>query len=52
MNHAFLQELHKLEDPTAIEIHSSTSQPATNSFLDYVIIIIVLVSHVIFQDPE
>jgi len=52
MIHTFLLALHKLEDPTVMNIFFSALQAAVYSLLDCIIIIEVLASHVIFQNPE
>jgi hypothetical protein len=44
--------LHKLKYTTAVQIYSSASQSATYSFLNCIIILVVLVSPMTFQDPE
>jgi hypothetical protein len=45
-------ELHEFKDPAVAENHSSTSQLAKHSFLGCVIILTMLASYTIFQDPE
>jgi hypothetical protein len=50
--HAFIAALHKPKDSAAVEVCFHTSQPATHSFLDCIIILILLACHAIFQDPK
>jgi len=49
---AYLSALHELRDPTTVEICSSTSQSATHSILGWIIILVMLISHLNFQDPK
>jgi hypothetical protein len=52
MIHTFLPVLHKIKDPVVVEIHSITLQPAVHSFLNCIIILVVLGSHMFFQGPK
>jgi hypothetical protein len=50
--YAFLPALQNLKDASAIEDRSSSSQPASHGFLDCLVSLVVVTSHVIFQGPE
>jgi hypothetical protein len=49
--HTFLPTPHKLKNLAVAEIHSNTLQTVKHGFLDCVVLV-VLASHVIFQDCE
>lgn len=51
MIHTFLPELYGIENRAAVEIFSNTSQPSTHNFLDCIIVLIVLASHLFFHSP-
>jgi hypothetical protein len=50
--YAFLPALQNLKDASAAEVRSSSSQPASHGFLDHLISLVVVTSHVIFQESE
>jgi hypothetical protein len=50
--HAFLPALQNLKNASAVEVRSSSSQPASHGFLDCLVSLIVVTSQVIFQGPE
>jgi hypothetical protein len=49
---AFLSALQNLEDFSAVEVRSSSSEPASHGFPDYLVSLIVVTSQVVFQGPE
>jgi hypothetical protein len=51
-SYAFLPALHNLKDACAVEVRSSSSQPASHGFLDCLVCLVVVTSQVIFQGPE
>jgi len=50
--YAFLPVLQNLKDASAVEVRSSSSQPASHGFLDCLVSLVVVTSQVIFQGPE
>jgi hypothetical protein len=47
--YAFLPALRNLKNASAVEVRSSSSQPASHGFLDC---LVVVTSQVMFQGPE
>jgi hypothetical protein len=52
MIYAFLRALQNLKNASAVEVRSSSSQPASHGFLDCLVSPVVVTSQVIFQGPE
>jgi hypothetical protein len=50
--YAFLPEFQNLKNASAVEVRSSSSQPATHGFLNCLVSLVVVTSQVIFQGPE
>jgi hypothetical protein len=50
--YAFLPALQTLKNAPAVEVHSSSSQPASHGFLDCLVSLEVVTSQVTFQGPE
>jgi len=50
--YAFLPVLQNLKDASAVEVHSSSSQPALHGFLDCLVSLVVVTFQVIFQGPQ
>jgi hypothetical protein len=50
--YVFLSALQNVKYASAVEVRSSSSQPASHGFLDCLVSIVVLISQVIFQGPE
>jgi hypothetical protein len=50
--YAFLLALQNLKDASAVEVRSSSSQPASHGFLDCLVILVALTSRVIIRGPE
>jgi hypothetical protein len=50
--YAFLPALQNLKYASAVEVRSSSSQPSSHGFLDYLVSLVVVTSQVIFQGPE
>jgi hypothetical protein len=50
--YAFLPALQNLKNVSAVEIRSSSSQPALHGFLDCLVSLVMVTSQVIFQGPE
>jgi hypothetical protein len=50
--YAFLPALQNLKNASAVEVCSSSSQPASHGFLDCLVSLVVVISQVIFQGPE
>jgi hypothetical protein len=50
--YAFLPALQNLKHASAVEVRSSSSQPASHGFLDCPVSLVVVASQVIFQGPE
>jgi hypothetical protein len=50
--YAFPSAMQNLKNATAVEVRSSSSQPASHGFLDCLISLVVVTSQVIFQGPE
>jgi hypothetical protein len=50
--YAFLPTSQNLKDASAVEVCSSSSQPASHGFLDCFVSLLVVTSQVIFQVPE
>jgi hypothetical protein len=50
--YAFLLVLQNLKDASVTEVHSSSLQPALNSFLDCLISLVEVTTQVIFQGPK
>jgi hypothetical protein len=48
----FLPALQNLKNAPAVELRSSSSQPASHGFLDCLVSLLVMTSQVIFQGPE
>jgi hypothetical protein len=48
----FLPALQDLKDASAVEVRSSSSQPASHGFMDCLVSLVVVTSQVIFQRPE
>jgi hypothetical protein len=48
---AFLPALQNLKVTSAVEVLSSSSQPASHVFLDCLVSLVVVTSQVIFQGP-
>jgi len=48
----FLPTLQNLKDASAVEVCSSSSQPASHGFLDCLVSLVVVTSQVIFQGSE
>jgi hypothetical protein len=49
---AFLSAFQNLKDASAVEVRSSSSQPASHGFLNCIVSLVVVTSLVIFQGPE
>jgi hypothetical protein len=50
--YAFLPALQNLKDASAVEVRSSSLQPASHGFLKCLVSLIVVTSQVIFQGPK
>jgi hypothetical protein len=50
--YAFLPALQNLKNASALEVRSSSSQPASHSFRDCLVSVVVVTSQVIFQGSE
>jgi hypothetical protein len=50
--YAFLPALQNLKDASAVQVRSSSSQPASHGFMDCLVSLVVVTSQVIFQGPE
>jgi len=50
--YSFVPALQNLEDATALEFRSSSSQPASRGYLDCLFSLLVVTTQVIFQGPE
>jgi hypothetical protein len=50
--YAFLPALLNLKDVSAVEVHSSSLQPASRGFLDCLVSLVVVTSQVILQGHE
>jgi hypothetical protein len=50
--YAFLPELQNIKNASAVEVRSSSSQPASHDFLDCLVSLVVVTSQVILQGPE
>jgi hypothetical protein len=50
--YAFLPVLQNLNNASAVEVRSSSSQPASHGFPNCLVSLVVVTSRVIFQGPE
>jgi hypothetical protein len=50
--YGFLPALQNLKDASAVQVRSSSSQPASHGFLDCLVSLVVVTSQVICQGPE
>jgi hypothetical protein len=50
--YTFLPTLQNLKNASAVEVRSSSSQPASHGFLDCLVSVVVVTSQVIFKGPK